>query len=164
MVRRGRSRAHTSRWRSRLRCGPFYDYGSVFEGCMTTQARHPHLLKLTDPPIMLGHRCTRCRRVAFPPDPYGCEKCGSQHDDLEEFVLEAKGTVRAVATVHRHHHASPPTPFTVAVIDLVGGPVIKAIVAGAGVSVGTEVEGVLVQDVEDAEGNILVDLQFRVMT
>ena len=150
--------------RSRLRCGPFYDYGSVFEGCMTTQARHPHLLKLTDPPIMLGHRCTRCRRVAFPPDPYGCEKCGSQHDDLEEFVLEAKGTVRAVATVHRHHHASPPTPFTVAVIDLVGGPVIKAIVAGSEVRVGVAVEGVLVEDVEDTEGTVMVDLQFQVVT
>jgi uncharacterized OB-fold protein len=102
--------------------------------------------------------------VAFPPDPYGCEKCGSQHDDLEELDLEAKGTVRAVATVHRHHHASPPTPFTVAVIDLVGGPVIKAIVAGGEVRVGVAVEGVLVEDVEDPEGTVMVDLQFQVVT
>ncbi|MCS5687343.1 MAG: hypothetical protein NZ659_01005 [Acidimicrobiales bacterium] len=131
---------------------------------MTVQARHPQLLRLTDPPIILGHQCIGCRRVAFPPDPYGCERCGSPREDLEELVLEAHGTVRAVATVHRHHQPSPATPFTVAVIQLTGGPVIKAIVAGAGVSVGTEVEGVLVQDVEDAEGNILVDLQFRVMT
>ncbi len=131
---------------------------------MTVQARHPRLLRLTDPPIILGHQCIGCRRVAFPPDPYGCERCGSPREDLEELVLEALGTVRAVATVHRHHQPSPATPFTVAVIQLTGGPVIKAIVAGAGVSVGTEVEGVLVQDVEDAEGNILVDLQFRVMT
>ena len=131
---------------------------------MTVKARHPQLLRLTDPPIILGHQCIGCRRVAFPPDPYGCERCGSPREDLEELVLEAHGTVRAVATVHRHHQPSPATPFTVAVIQLTGGPVIKAIVAGAGVSVGTEVEGVLVQDVEDAEGNILVDLQFRVMT
>ena len=131
---------------------------------MTVQARHPRLLRLTDPPIILGHQCIGCRRVAFPPDPYGCERCGSPREDLEELVLEAHGTVRAVAKVHRHHQPSPATPFTVAVIQLTGGPVIKAIVAGAGVSVGTEVEGVLVQDVEDAEGNILVDLQFRVMT
>ena len=131
---------------------------------MTVQARHPQLLRLTDPPIILGHQCIGCRRVAFPPDPYGCERCGSPREDLEELVLEAQGTVRAVAKVHRHHQPSPATPFTVAVIQLTGGPVIKAIVAGAGVSVGTEVEGVLVQDVEDAEGNILVDLQFRVMT
>ena len=61
-------------------------------------------------------------------------------------------------------HASPPTPFTVAVIDLVGGPVIKAIVAGGEVRVGVVVEGVLVEDVEDPEGTVMVDLQFRVVT
>lgn len=142
---------------------PAGDYGSVVEGTMTVQARHPRLLRLTDPPSILGHQCIGCRRVAFPPDPYGCEGCGSLSGDLEEFVLEARGTVRAVATVHRHHQPSPATPFTVAVIELTGGPVIKAIVAGTGVSVGTEVEGVLVQDVEDDVGDILVDLQFRVM-
>jgi len=131
---------------------------------MTIQARHPRLLKLTDPPIILGHRCTRCRRVAFPPDPYGCEKCGSSWENLEGLDLEARGTVRAIATVHRHHHPSPSTPFTVAVIDLVGGPVIKAIVAGVEVGVGVAVEGVLVEDVADADGNIMVDLQFQVVT
>ena len=150
--------------RLRQRRGPFYDYGSVSEGFMTIQARHPRLLKLTDPPIMLGPRCTRCHRVAFPPDPYGCEKCGSQRDDLEVLDLEARGTVRAVATVHRHHHASPPTPFTVAVIELVGGPVIKAIVAGGEVRVGVAVEGVLIEDVEDTAGTVMVDLQFQVVT
>ena len=66
--------------------------------------------------------------------------------------------------MHRHHHPSPPTPFTVAVIDLVGGPVIKAIVAGVEVGVGVAVEGVLVEDVADADGNIMVDLQFQVVT
>ena len=139
------------------------DYGSVVEGDMTIQARHPHLLRLTDPPVILGHRCTSCSRVAFPPDPYGCEQCGSSCEDLEELDLEARGTVHAVATVHRHHRPSPTTPFTVAVIELSGGPVIKAIVAGSEVGVGAEVEGVLVQDLEDTDDNMLVDLQFRVV-
>ena len=71
--------------------------------------------------------------------------------------------MHAVATVHRHHRPSPTTPFTVAVIELSGGPVIKAIVAGSEVGVGAEVEGVLVQDLEDTDDNMLVDLQFRVV-
>ena len=130
---------------------------------MTSQPRHPQLLKMTDPPVMVGHRCAICLRIAFPPDPYGCEKCGASATELDEFELEAKGSVRAVATVHRHHHPSPPTPFTVGVVELVGGPVLKAIVEGEAVAVGDSVIGVLV-DGEDNDGNPVVDLHFRVVT
>ncbi len=129
---------------------------------MTSQPRHPQLLKMTDPPVMVGHRCAICLRIAFPPDPYGCEKCGALATELDEFELEAKGSVRAVATVHRHHHPSPSTPFTVGVVELVGGPVLKAIVEGEAVAVGDSVIGVLV-DVEDNDGNPVVDLHFRVV-
>ncbi len=130
---------------------------------MTTQPRHPHLLKMTDPPIMVGHRCVTCKRVAFPPDPYGCEKCGSPASTFEHWDLEARGSVRAVATVHRHHRPTPVTPFMVGVIELVGGPVVKAIVVGGGVVVGSAVEGFLVPDEEDDDGNVMVDLRFRVV-
>jgi|TARA_B100001105_G_scaffold51643_1_gene38958 hypothetical protein len=37
-------------------------------------------------------------------------------------------------------------------------------VAGVEVGVGVAVEGVLVEDVADADGNIMVDLQFQVVT
>tara|TARA_Y100000588_G_scaffold346253_1_gene394130 strand:+ start:1181 stop:1435 length:255 start_codon:yes stop_codon:yes gene_type:complete len=83
--------------------------------------------------------------------------------ELEEFELEASGSVRAVATVHRHHHPAPTTPFTVGVVELVGGPVLKAIVEGDEVAVGDSVVGVLV-DGEDNEGNPVVDLHFRIVT
>jgi hypothetical protein len=71
--------------------------------------------------------------------------------------------VQAVATVHRHHRSSPVTPFTVGVIGLVGGPVVKAIVEGAGVVVGSTVEGFLVPDEQDDDGNVVMDLRFRVV-
>tara|TARA_Y100001936_G_scaffold54895_1_gene53715 strand:- start:3069 stop:3407 length:339 start_codon:yes stop_codon:yes gene_type:complete len=112
---------------------------------------------------MVGHRCAICLRIAFPPDPYGCEKCGALATELDEFELEAKGSVRAVATVHRHHHPSPSTPFTVGVVELVAGPVLKAIVEGEAVAVGDSVIGVLV-DGEDNDGNPVVDLHFQVVT
>ena len=62
-----------------------------------------------------------------------------------------------------HHHLTPATPFTVGVVELVGGPVLKAIVEGEAVAVGDSVTGVLV-DGEDHEGNPIVDLHFRVVT
>ena len=71
--------------------------------------------------------------------------------------------MQAVATVHRHHRSSPVTPFTVGVIGLVGGPVVKAIVEGAGVVVGSTVEGFLVPDEQDDDGNVVMDLRFRVV-
>lgn len=130
---------------------------------MTTEARHPHLLKLVDPPIIVGHRCISCERIAFPPDPYGCEKCGSPADNFENWDLEARGSVRAVATVHRHHRPAPITPFTVAVIELVGGPVVKAIVEGDDVVVGSSVEGFLAPEDKNDAGKVIVDLRFRII-
>ena len=58
---------------------------------------------------------------------------------------------------------TPPTPFTVAVIDLVGGPVVKAIVEGDDAAVGSSVEGFLVPEDQDDVGNVIVDLRFRVI-
>lgn len=130
---------------------------------MTTEARHPHLLKPTNPPTIVGHRCISCEQIAFPPDPYGCEKCGSPASNFESWDLEARGSVRAVAMVYRHHRPTPPTPFTVAVIDLVGGPVVKAIVEGDDAAVGSSVEGFLVPEDQDDVGNVIVDLRFRVI-
>ena len=71
--------------------------------------------------------------------------------------------MQAVATVHRHHRSTPVTPFTVGVIGLVGGPVVKAIVEGDGVVVGSTVEGFLAPDEQDDDGNVIVDLHFRVV-
>lgn len=95
-------------------------------------------------PFLIGHRCQHCSRVAFPPDPYGCESCGALLDQLEPTELRASGVVQAVATVHRHHREVPPTPFTVAAIVLDDGPLLKAVLAdeSADAQVGDCVRGV----------------------
>tara|TARA_Y100000768_G_scaffold97313_1_gene70938 strand:+ start:13316 stop:13519 length:204 start_codon:yes stop_codon:yes gene_type:complete len=64
--------------------------------------------------------------------------------------------------VHRHHRPAPITPFTVAVIELVGGPVVKAIVEGDDVVVGSSVEGFLAPEDKDDAGKVIVDLRFRI--
>jgi uncharacterized OB-fold protein len=126
-------------------------------------------MHLGDPPAIVAHRCRRCGRQAFPPDPYGCERCGAPGDELEPIELAAVGTIHALATVHRHHHPRPETPFTVATIVIDGdaggeGVTLKAVLAGdeAGARVGARVEGVVVAWETDEDDTEIVDLRFRV--
>ena len=75
-------------------------------------------------------RCPACGRLATPPEPYGCEGCGAPAATLEPIELAATGSVRATATVHRHHKPDPATPFTVVEVALDGGgPALKGVLA-----------------------------------
>ena len=65
--------------------------------------------------------------------------------------------------LHRHHQDHPATPFTVGIIELVDGPVIKAIVQGEEASVGSPVEGKLVPTEITDNGTQLVDFYFQVV-
>lgn len=115
------------------------------------------LLRITDTgPILAGHRCPRCGRIAFPPDPYGCEACGATAAELEAVDLAAVGRISAVAEVHRHHRPSPPTPFTVATIVLDDGPALKAVLdrPGPWATVGAAVQGLVDEDGELRFGRV----------
>ncbi|MCP5028083.1 MAG: hypothetical protein GY929_17545 [Actinomycetia bacterium] len=128
------------------------------------RALYPRLLRLGDRPTIVGHRCRACGRVAFPPDPYACERCGAVVDHLDEVELIAEGSIHAVATVHRHHKPEPPTPFTVATIVLDDQVTVKGmLVDSAGADVGARVRGVTVPAGEDEDGTLLVDLRFEVV-
>lgn len=128
------------------------------------QVRYPQLICLGDPPTILGQRCLRCERRAFPPDPYGCEQCGAGVEQLAPIELTASGTIHAVVTVHRHHHPRPETPFTVATIVLDDGITLKGILDGdlSAANVGARVRGVTVPWETDDDGNDIVDLRFVV--
>lgn len=106
----------------------------------------PVLMRLDEDgsPILIGQRCQACERVAFPPDPYGCEACGAHLDRLDPYELGAVGRVHAVAVVHRHHREFPATPFTVATIVLDDGPTLKAVLTddSADIGVAERVRGV----------------------
>jgi len=124
-----------------------------------SEVRQPHLLDAGPPPRLRGHSCPTCGRTFFPPDPFACEKCGTPAGQLTGVTLTAAGRITAAATVHRHHHPSPETPFTVATIELDEGPVLKSVVIGASdADVGARVRGVLVPSAVD---EATVDLRFE---
>ncbi len=130
----------------------------------SVRARHPELVRLGDPPTIVGQRCRACDRTAFPPDPFGCERCGAEVDQLDEVELGATGSIHAVATVRRHHRPRPETPFTVATIVLDSGVSLKAVLDGdgSGAEVGDRVRGITVPCAVDDDGTEIVDLRFAV--
>lgn len=90
---------------------------------------------------LAASRCPHCGLVATPPEPYGCESCGTAAAELEVVDVEATGTVRSHATVHRHHKPEPATPFTVVHVTLDAGPALKGVLRGDGVAIGDHVRG-----------------------
>jgi uncharacterized protein len=83
------------------------------------------------PPRLRCSRCEACGLVAFPAERYGCERCGALPAEHRPVDVEAVGTVKAAAEVHRHHQPDPPTPFTVLQVDVDGGPSLKGVLAGS---------------------------------
>ncbi|MDR0276166.1 MAG: zinc ribbon domain-containing protein [Burkholderiaceae bacterium] len=76
-------------------------------------------------PFLKGVRCKACGEVAFPPQHYGCEKCGSA--DLVDVALSPEGVVIGASQVHIHAQPHPKAPFTVAEVRLDAGPVVRAL-------------------------------------
>lgn len=115
----------------------------------------------------MGHQCRRCDRRAFPPDPYGCERCGADASQLDSVGLPPTGVVHAVAQVHRHHHDYPAIPFTVATIVLDDGITLKGILDdndednAGGTGIGDRVTAIAVPWRHDDDGNEILDLRFR---
>ena len=130
------------------------------------RARYPQLIRLPpgQPPVIVGQVCQACGRRSFPPDPYGCEACGATADQLSATELGSAGVIHAVATVHRHHHPRPETPFTVITVVLDDGITLKGVLEGdpAAAVVGARVQGVTVPWETADDGAEVVDLRFAV--
>ena len=98
-------------------------------------------------PRLLGQKCGCCAAVAFPPNPHGCESCGATPERLFDHPLDGYGQLRAFATTHLSSRKDLKAPFTVAVIALDGGPVIRALMTAPtdeGLSVGAAVRAKIV--------------------
>ena len=108
-------------------------------------------------PQLRAKRCT-CGHVFFPPQPYGCERCGLPACAQSEVALDARGVLTALAAVRVH--TKRPVPYWVGRIALDGGPVIDAVLTGAEqLAVGERVSGRLVP-VADASGVEALDCLF----
>lgn len=91
---------------------------------------------------------TRCRDddiVAFPPQRYGCLRCGADPKKHDLETVPAAGVIVDVVDVHRHRGPGPQAPFRIGDIRLNSGPTIRALV-GSSAGPGSEVEGTVSQD------------------
>jgi uncharacterized OB-fold protein len=94
---------------------------------------------------LFAQRCDACGHVAFPRQPYGCEKCGAE--ERSEIELDAAGVLASFATVHLHQSKSIPAPFVIGEIELDGGPTIRITLAEANdsnLAIGARMKGLLV--------------------
>jgi uncharacterized protein len=122
--------------------------------------RKPALVQATSAPAIPQLRARRCEcgHVFFPPQAYGCERCGRLPGAQAEALLDARGVLTAVAAVRVH--TKRPVPYWVGRIALDGGPVIDAVLTDAdGLASGRRVVGRLVA-VADASGVEALDCLF----
>jgi uncharacterized OB-fold protein len=123
---------------------------------------HPGLYEVeAEVPTLIGTRCSACGRVYFPPLPVGCEVCGATEDRLDTAALEARGVIYSLARVYVHQGA-PEAPFTIAEIQLDGGPLIRGMLsADAGeLEIGQPVAAVWAATGTDASGDEIVEPAF----
>src|SRR6185295_15064475 len=99
--------------------------------------------------VLDASRCPRCGLLAVPPEPIGCERCGTPAVELAATTVSSAGAVIGHAVVHEHARPEPPTPFVVVEVRLDDGPVVRSLLRGAGsggVGLGDRVEGAFDDD------------------
>jgi uncharacterized OB-fold protein len=109
--------------------------------------------------VLQGREC-RCGHVFFPPQDFGCERCGRTGTDVVPRPLPARAKLLSWATVHIHPRSYPRSPFVVGKIQLESGPVFRALVrvaSEAGLRAGLALKAALVP-VGDAQEHM--DLWF----
>ncbi len=114
-------------------------------------------------PALKGRRCKSCGYAFFPPQDYGCEKCGALPDQLASIALPANGQLHSFATVHRHRDERVEVPFTVGVVLLDAGPAVTAILAAPtddGLKIGDRMRGVLVPMKSQSTGQQVAEFRF----
>jgi uncharacterized protein len=128
-------------------------------------AAHPELYSAEEvpEPFLKGARCRACGYVFFPPQSYGCESCGAPPTELESVQLKGRGSLRSFATVHVHHGKGIDAPFTIGVVALDDGPIIRTVLAertDEGLRIGDRMHSALVPVGADEKGNNVVELRF----
>ena len=112
---------------------------------MEAQLAHPDLYAARGGDVALfAQRCATCGHVAFPRQPYGCEKCGAL--ERTEVELDAAGVLASFATVHLHQSKSIAAPFVIGEIKVDGGPTLRITLVeanDAGLAIGARMKGCL---------------------
>jgi uncharacterized OB-fold protein len=112
---------------------------------------------------LLGGECSACGYIFFPMQRYGCERCGGVA--LKERALSGRATVLTVAKVHEHPSPGRDAPFTVAVIGMDDGPIVRVLLDPAtadATQIGDTVATVLVPETRPNHGEF--DLRLTKVT
>lgn len=111
------------------------------------------------PPALYGGRCNSCGYVFFPPQSYGCERCGSTKIDRTE--LDGRGTLIASAVVHRHLDPARPAPFIVGSMELEQRVVVRGLIEAGqdALAPGCPMETLIVAETRPDRG--ATDIRFR---
>jgi uncharacterized protein len=92
-------------------------------------------------PLLRARRCT-CGHVSFPPQSFGCERCGREGGELSDVELATRGVLTAVVQVYVH--SKIPVPYAIGRVQLDEGPAIDAPLDGREpLAIGTRVVGAL---------------------
>jgi uncharacterized protein len=122
--------------------------------------RKPALVSADEGSANLRLRARRCAcgYVCFPPQSYGCERCGRAGDVSEEVQLEPRGALTSMAIVHVH--GKLPTPYAVGRVLLDDGVTIDVCLeTSEQLAIGSRVCGRLVLT-KDASGVEALDCRF----
>ncbi len=129
--------------------------------------RQASLFRVSDtggqPPPLTGCRCKECGFIMFPPQAYGCERCGTGQDHLEPFDLKGHGVLKSFAIIHGHHFQSENLPTVLGEVILDEGPVVQAMLYcrdESELAIGCSVHSVLLENETDKKGNTVVDCLF----
>lgn len=88
-----------------------------------------------------GVHCRACGTTLWPPQEYGCERCGADGTQLQLVELPGSGVLTSYAAVYSHPQL--PTPYTVVEVVLDGGQLVRGLwSAGPEPVVGTRVAAV----------------------
>lgn len=83
------------------------------------------LFDLQDGEVVLhAVRCQACGSTLFPPQHYGCERCGAFGSQLVDVTVAARGSLHSFSTVHRHSRL--PTPFQIAEVLTDAQSIVRA--------------------------------------
>lgn len=99
---------------------------------------------------LLVAECTHDGHRWFPPDRYGCQRCGAYGEDIRLQPTSASGVLVDSVVVHRYRGPGPNAPFAVGSIRLDGSLQMRALVVD-GTPAGSRVSG---ERTEQPDGSV----------
>lgn len=93
------------------------------------ELQRPNLYAATEDGASLALRvalCDACGTINFPPDVYGCARCGAAPENLRGDSLDGSGVLRRFVTLHKPLLPGLPAPAVIGEVALTDDLVVEA--------------------------------------